>query len=162
MRNKSSPIIWIYLRIPVARTRLPAMNAKVRGKSLSSLPLTFLGCSLQNQLHTLFYVYPSLTVKRESKIHLPLPKSLPPSYSQICERETLLHKTLLRFSNQVKRDSGNGMEKQRHLDTMVIMARQESKLATIMIMTQLSKRGNLHVATKKQNKDALTELLLAV
>lgn len=45
---------------------------------------------------------------------------------------------------------------------MVIMARQESKLATIMIMTWLSKRGNLHVASKLQNKDDLTELMLAV
>lgn len=60
----------------------------------------------------------------------------------------------------MKEDSGN--EKQRHLDTMVIMARQESKLATIMIMTWLSKRSNLHVASKLQNKDDLTELMLAV
>lgn len=30
-----------------------------------------------------------------------------------------------------------------------------------MIMNWLSKGGNLHVATKKQHKDALTELLLA-
>lgn len=42
------------------------------------------------------------------------------------------------------------------------MARQEKKLATIMIMTWLSKSGNVHVATMKQDKDALTELLLAV
>lgn len=41
------------------------------------------------------------------------------------------------------------------------MDRQESKLATIMIMNRLSKGGNLHVATKKQHEDALTELLLA-
>lgn len=65
------------------------------------------------------------------------------------------------FSNQVKRDSGNGTEKQRHLDTMVSMDRQESKLATIMIMNWLSEGGSLHVATKKQHNDALTELLLA-
>lgn len=45
---------------------------------------------------------------------------------------------------------------------MVIMARQESKLATIMIMTWLSKRSNLHVASKLQNKDDLTELMFAV
>lgn len=45
---------------------------------------------------------------------------------------------------------------------MAIMARQENKLATIMIMTWLSKRGSLHVATKEQNKNALTEVLLAV
>lgn len=41
------------------------------------------------------------------------------------------------------------------------MEREESKLATIMIMNWLSKGGNLHVATKKQHKDALRELLLA-
>lgn len=91
----------------------------------------------------------------KSNVQLWSPKNLPPFYSQISKRETLLHKTLLRSSTWVKRDSDNETEKQRGLDTMVIMAREESKLATIMIMTWLSKRSNLHLATKKQNKDAL-------
>jgi len=148
MRNKSNSIILIYLRIPVAWTRLSAINAKVRLKSLSSLPVTFLGCSLQKELHTLVYVYPSLTVKAKVRSTSLYPRAYLLSAHKY-HRETLLHKTLLHFSNQLQRDSRNEMEKQRLLDTMVITARQESKLATIIIMTWLSKGGDLHVPSKK-------------
>lgn len=144
----------------VAQTRPGTITSKVRVKSLSSLTLTFQGCSFQ-ELHTLFYVWVSLTVKGKARFISLYPRAyLISTHKYLRDKHySIKHDSI--FSNQVKRDSGNGTEKQRHLDTTVSTERQESKLATIMIINWLSKGGNLHVPTKKQHKDALTELLLA-